>query len=146
LYRRKKKMGYTKKAKDDIISDILINLVDNVGDITDVNVGAVIRQICEALGLEQYELYNALDEIYNGTRLDTSTGVDLENLGQLVGITRKDGTKANSYVTFITRQAAGTNFTIPIGSIIATQPNIGEEQLRFSVKVKKLEKWLVFNH
>jgi len=122
------------KKKNEIINDILIEIVSNVDDVTDVNVGSVLRTLVEALGVELSDLYSELETVYKGTRIDTATEDDLENLGKLLGIERKQGTKSQGYVSFIRRTPATTDFTIPSGAIISTQPNTAEEQLRFVVK------------
>ena len=127
-------MPYSKKSEAEIVNDILIEVVTNVDDVTDVNVGAVLRKLAEALGIEVSDLYTQLDEIYNGTRIDSATGTDLDNLAALLGITRKEGTKSQGYVTFIRRTPTSSDFTIPSGAIISTQPNTGETQLRYAVK------------
>lgn len=125
---------FSGKTQEEIINDILVNIVTNVNEVTDVNVGSVLRMLVESLGLEVNDLYSQLQSVYDGTRIDTSTGTDLENLGALLGITRKQGTKSTGYVSFIRNTPAIADFTIPIGSIISTQPNTTETQLRFLVQ------------
>lgn len=127
-------MPYEVKSLIEIINDILIEVVTNIDDVTDVNVGSVLRKLVEALGIELQELYTALQEVYEGTRIETATGTDLDNLGALLGITRKAGTKSQALVTFIRKTPSGSDFTIAQNSIIATQPNTGETQYRFLVK------------
>lgn len=125
---------FTEKTQSEIINGILIEIVANVDEVTDVNVGAVLRQLVEALGLEISDLYTEISNVYEGTRIDTATGTDLENLGALLGIERKDGTKATANVTFIRKTPAPSDFTIPAATIVSTQPNTAEEQLRFVVQ------------
>ena len=127
-------MGFNVKKLNDVINDMLINIVAYIDEVTDVNVGSVLRQLTEALAQEVEVLYVDLDVVYDGTRISTATDIDLENLGSLVGITRKSGTKSQGYVTFKRKTPAGADFTIPAGTIISVQPNTGEEQLRFVVK------------
>lgn len=126
-------MAFTVKPTEDIINDIIIEVVGNVPEITDVNPGSVLRQLIEGVGIELGTLYDDLNTIFEGTRVLTSTGDDLENLGSIVGITRKEGIKATAFVTFSRLQPIGANFVIPAGAIISTQPNTGEEQLRYLV-------------
>lgn len=128
-------MSYITKSQSNVIQDILINLVENVPDITDINVGSIIRQLAEALGIEVSVLYTDLDIVYNGTRLASAMGDDLDNLGLLVGITRRVGTKSEGYVTFLRNQPTGTPFVITQNSTIGTQPNTSTEQQKFIVKV-----------
>ena len=124
---------FSVKSKNNIINDMLIQIVENVDDITDVNVGAVLRQLVESLGIELSSLYDSLQTIYLGTRIDTATQTDLENLGALLGITRKQGTKSQGYITFMRKAPAIIDFTIPSGTIISTPPNTPEQQKRYVV-------------
>jgi len=126
-------MPFTIKPINNIVSDILFNITQNVPDITDLNPGSVLRTMVEALSLEVDQLYTELNNVFEGTRIDTSTGDDLENLGALVGITRKAGTQTTGNITFSRIQEATGDFTIAAAAIISTQPNTGEEQLRFTV-------------
>lgn len=126
-------MTFNIKTKEEIINEILIQIVENVDAITDVNVGATLRTLVESLGLELEDIYTELENVYTGTRIDEATGDDLDNLGALVGITRKQGTKAQNYVTFKRNIPTGSSFIIPQGAIVSTQPNTSEEQLQFLV-------------
>jgi len=124
---------FTEKTQEEIVNGILIEIVVNVDEVTDVNVGSVLRSFVEAISAELYDLYIQLDNVYQGTRIDYSTGIDLDNLGELVGVVRKQGTKSEGNVSFIRRTPALGDFTIPAGTIVSTQPNTAEEQLRFVV-------------
>jgi uncharacterized phage protein gp47/JayE len=126
-------MPFVVKSQAEIINEILVEIVTNIDDVTDLNVGSVLRKLVEALGIEVSDLYDSLQEIYDGTRIDTATGTDLENLGALLGITRKAGTVSQGYVTFQRATPIASDFTIPQSAIVSTQPNTGVEQLRFVV-------------
>ena len=126
-------MPYNTKSQVNLVNDILLNILENVPEITDANVGSVFRQHVEALAIEIKLLYDALDNIYDGTRISTAIGEDLEELGLLVGKTRDEGVKSTGYVTFKRNSPTPTNFSINTSVIVSTLPNIGEEQLKFSV-------------
>ncbi len=126
-------MSYTAKDLNDITADLLLNVVNNVPDVTDVNPGSVMRQLIESIAIEIDALYSQLENVYNGTRIDTATGDDLEQLGKLLGITRKSGTIATGNVTFIRSSVAQSDFSIASGLVVSTQPNIDETQLKYQV-------------
>ena len=126
-------MSYTTKSEQDIINDILLAILENVDDINDANVGSVLRTFVESIGEEIKDLYDALDLIYAGTRIDTAASTDLEQLGKLVGISRKAGTVSSGNVTFVRLTPASADFDISADSVVTTQPNIGSEQLRYTV-------------
>ena len=124
---------FTVKSLNDIISDMLLNVVNNVDEVTDLNVGSVLRTMLEAIAQEISLIYEELQNIYDGSRIDTAIEDDLDQLGELVGVTRKEGTESEGYVTFSRNAVATADFTIAQNSIISTQPNTGEEQLRYLV-------------
>jgi len=124
---------FTVKPLNDIISDLLLNVFNNINDVTDGNAGGIMRQMLEAVAQEISLLYDQLQNIYDGSRVSTAIGTDLEEIGLLVGVDRKDGTNSTGFASFIRNQVAGADFTISANSIVSTQPNTGEEQLRFLV-------------
>ena len=126
-------MGYTNKDEQDIVNDILLRILDGTTEVNDANVGSVLRNYVESISEEIKVLYNSLDLVYAGTRIDTATGDDLEQLGVLVGITRNAGTDSDGNVTFERNAPASADFTIADGGVISTRPNIGSDQLRFAV-------------
>ena len=126
-------MGFTIKTAEAIVDDIIVSIVTNVPDITDINVGSVIRTQSEAVATEINLIYQAINTVYLGTRIDTATTDDLDNLGAIVGVTRKAGTTATGDISFIRNQIALSDFTISAGAVISTQPNTGDEQLRYTV-------------
>lgn len=118
------KMAYEIKSESDIINDILVDIVKNTTRINDLNPGSVIRTLSEALGQEVYLSYVQLQNIFDGTRILTAAGDDLDNLGSIIGVTRIAGVSAEGYVTFQRETSLLTDFTIPIGSIVSTQPGL----------------------
>ena len=124
---------FTVKPLTDVISDLLLNVFNNIPDVTDANVGGVLRQMLEAVGQEISLLYDQLQLIYNGSRVDFAESTDLDQIGLLVGITRKAGTKASGNITFFRNQTSPSNFTIAANSLVSLQPNTGETQLRYKV-------------
>jgi len=131
-------MAFTIRPIEEIIAGILFEIVQNVPQITDLNPGSVLRTMVEASATELEQLYTELNNVFEGTRIETSGGDDLDNLGALVGVTRKVGTNAAGIVTFSRAQAATVDFTIPSAAIVSTQPNTGEDQLRFNVDADTL--------
>ncbi len=124
---------FTVKVLNDIISDLLLNVLANIDTVTDANVGSVLRQMLESVASEIDLLYTQLQNIYDGSRVDTATSTDLEQIGAIVGVTRKTGSQANNFVTFQRNVAAPSDFTIAINSVVSTQPNTSEDPLRFLV-------------
>lgn len=126
-------MPFEVKSQEDIINDILLNILTNVPTLSDANIGSVFRQNVEALGIEIRRLYESLQTIYDGTRITTATGSDLEELGLLVGQTRGQGSTSTGTITMRRNSPALSNFTIATSNIVSTQPNTGASQLKFQV-------------
>ena len=120
-------MAFTIKESDDIINDIIVNIVSNVSQVSDVNPGSVLRQLTEAIGTELYDIYQEIEDVYDGTRILTAESTDLDNLGALVGVTRTAGTAASGTATFLRETVATSDFTISAGSIISTNPALGTQ-------------------
>ena len=125
-------MTFINKERTDIINDIIIKIVDNVRDISDINPGSVIRTLIEGLAQEVSLTYDEIQAVYEGTRILTATGNDLNNLGEIVGIIRTPGTLSTGVVTFNRETIINNDFIISQGSTISTNPAEGE-QLFFTV-------------
>jgi len=126
-------MTYTKKTLDEIKANIVLNLMNNVDEINDANIGSIVDMIVTSLSQELEEQYDDLDVVYQGTRISTATGDDLEEIGAVVGVDRNEGSEATGYVTFIRNSPASAQFTITQGSIVSTQPNTETTQYKFTV-------------
>jgi uncharacterized phage protein gp47/JayE len=126
-------MAYNKKTDSQIKTNILLNLITNVDEINDLNVGSVLDRLVDTISQEIGELYSDLDVVYMGTRINTATSSDLDNLGQIVGVVRNEGETAHGTVTLSRPNVATNNFTITQGTILSTQPNTGEPVYNFTV-------------
>jgi uncharacterized phage protein gp47/JayE len=126
-------MTFTIKTADELITELKINLVNNVEEINDLNVGSVIDVMLTTIGNSLEGLYNELNDVYNASRISTATGDDLEELSQLVGVERNLGVKSTGKVTFKTNTPLTSEMIITKDSKVSTQPNTTEEQLLFNV-------------
>lgn len=124
-------MTFEIKNTDQIITEMKISLIENVDEINDANIGSVMDTIITVLSQQMAEQYDTLDLIYKSTRVDTAEGLDLEQIGSLVGVLRNEGSKSTGVVTFIRNSESANNFVIPLGTEVSTQPNTDEPQLFF---------------
>lgn len=124
-------MTYEIKTTDEIKSNMIINVVNNVDQINDTNIGSVLDTFLTSISLELSEQYDDLQLIYEGTRISTAADTDLDELGALVGVARNDGEKALATVSFIRDNPASTDFIIPKSSQVSTQPNTDIDQYIF---------------
>ena len=126
-------MKKKKKTTDQIKSNIILNIIDNVDEVNDANIGSVLDFFVTGFSQELEEQYEDLDLIYKGTRINTATGDDLEQLGLIVGTERRDGVFATGTVTFRRVEPTQGSFTISRNSIVSTQPNTQEFTYEFKV-------------
>src|SRR5262249_20317735 len=89
-------------------------------DLTDVQVGSVLRTLTETTALELARLYAVLESVYESGFVDTATNSSLDNVVSLLGIERVRGGRPSGEVEFA--RAANTlgEITIPGGMRVAT--------------------------
>jgi len=104
-------MGFTVKAFDQIIGDMVAWIIANSPNLTDFTPGAVIRSFCEGASL-------SIEEVYVSTYLGFKRY--LNNVQETVfDFPRKAGTKATVSVVF-SRTTANGEVTIPAGTRVKT--------------------------
>lgn len=116
------------KEFEDIVNDIVRRLLTKNDELTDLNESSIIRMLIETYALELSStefsgIYQQIVEVYNATRLSIATGLDLEEIGSIVGITRDIGNKASLEATFIRNTVSAVDFDIIINTVIATIPD-----------------------
>ena len=89
-------------------------------ELTDVQVGSVLRTLTETTALELARLYAVLESVYQSAFVDTATNSSLDNVVALLGIQRVRGGRPSGEVEFV--RAANTlgEITIPGGMRVAT--------------------------
>ena len=89
-------------------------------ELTDLQVGSVLRTLCETTALELGRIYALLETVYQAGFVDTATGDALDNVVALLGIERVRGGRPAGEVEFTRAQAAPGELTIPAGTRVAT--------------------------
>jgi uncharacterized phage protein gp47/JayE len=87
--------------------------------VTDLNVGSVVRTLVETVALELAVAYQQLGQVYQSAFVGTASGGSLDEVVQLVGITRTPGGAPAVVLTF-TRPpgAANARLTVPAGTAV----------------------------
>lgn len=91
--------------------------------LTDFNEGSVSGTLIRAVAREFKLLYEQTDQAYRRAFLDVATGVALDNVVALLGVTRNAALKASGTVTFLRNSAATQTITIPVGTRVADASN-----------------------
>ena len=104
-------------------------------ELTDLQIGSVLRTLSETTALELGRLYALLETVYQAGFVDTATGDALDNVVALLGIERVRGGRPAGEVEFRRAQAAQGELTIPAGTLAATADGKTEYETTDSVSM-----------
>jgi len=124
-------MVVIKKSVEEYAADIKWDFSSNSDDINDVNTGSVIDVFSTsvATGIEDVQTY--AEDLNNQCFIDTATGEYIDKLGSYVGINRIQGEKSKGIVTFLRNEPTTSNFSLPAGLVVSTQPTLDNGQISF---------------
>lgn len=89
--------------------------------LTDFNPGSVTATLVRAVAREIKLLYDQMDQAYRRAFIDIATGVALNNVVALLGVTRNLNTRAIGHVTFLRNTPTESDITIPPGTRLADE-------------------------
>jgi uncharacterized phage protein gp47/JayE len=89
--------------------------------LTDFNPGSVVGTLLRAVARELKLLYEQMDQAYRRAFIDEASGVALDNVVALLGVTRHAALKAQGEVTFFLRAATSRNIPIPVNTRITDE-------------------------
>jgi uncharacterized phage protein gp47/JayE len=92
---------------------------DRPAGLTDFNPGSVAGTLVRAVARELKALHEQVDQAYRRAFIDVATGVALDNVVALLGITRNPPIRARGSVTYLRRTATDRPVTIPADSRVA---------------------------
>jgi len=98
---------------------------------TNFNLGAGIRHLLEILAKAIYDLYSLLATVTSQSWVTTATGKWLDLKVREVGIQRRAAVKTQLRLTFRTSVPAGSDITIPIGTICKSRKDSQGNEYRF---------------
>jgi uncharacterized phage protein gp47/JayE len=93
--------------------DVEYTYRDRPAGLTDFNAGSVVSTLLRAVAYEMKTLYAQMDEAYRRAFIDQATGVALDNVVALLGVTRKPAQAAKGEVTFFRKRATDLRVPIP---------------------------------
>jgi uncharacterized phage protein gp47/JayE len=128
---------YGAKEKEEILISILNSLEQNAG-ITAVYPGSIARAFAEAISTEIADLYSSLNFTLRQTGLSTASGRNLDLMGELYGVVRKqisDSSAAERQsfnIEFLIQKPYSQTITIPIDTLIYNNvENFTSRQYRY---------------
>ncbi len=95
--------------------------------LTDRNPGSVTTTLAEAFGREFAVLHKQMELIYRSAFVDLATGISLDHVAALLGLTRKDAKFAGGEVLFKRSTPAPGDITIPAGTVVSTDLGLNFE-------------------
>lgn len=105
---------------DEILDEMITNAEVAFGEDLNPDDASVIRAfylpIAEFLAEQQQEMANVLD----ASQLDHASGVQLDLLASLIGVTRREANAARTTLRFSRESEATQSFTVPDGTIVQT--------------------------
>ena len=89
--------------------------------LTDFNPGSVVGTLVRAMAREMKLIYEQMDQAYQRAFIDYASGVALDNVVALLGITRNPAVAAKGSVTFTRKKAADRPYPIPLGTRVSDE-------------------------
>ena len=89
--------------------------------LTDFNPGSVVGTLVRAMAREMKLVYEQMDQAYQRAFIDYASGVALDNVVALLGITRNPAVAAKGEVTFTRKKAADRPYPIPLGTRVSDE-------------------------
>jgi len=108
-------------------------------DVSDVQVGSVLRTLTESTALELARLYAVLEGVYQSAFVDTASGSALDNVVALLGIERVRGGHASGDVEFMRAPGAFGEITVPAGMRVATADGSVEYETTESITMREAQ-------
>lgn len=106
-------------------SDIVEDMGGRITGLSDFYVGSVTRTLVETFSFELGLLYQKMERVYLSAFIDTSEGINLEQVVAVLGIKRGLPDYATGTVSF-TRDAGKDNIIIPMGTLVSTEEGSGK--------------------
>jgi len=130
---------YGSKEKEEILTSVLSSLEKNAG-ITAVYPGSIARAFAEAFSTEIADLYASLNFSLRQGALSTASGRNLDLIGELYGVARKQISDAAAIerqsfnIEFYIQKPYSSDITVPKDTIILTSvENFAVRQYRYKL-------------
>lgn len=112
-------MNLSLKSFSALVSDSAAAVQASCAQLLDMSVGSVLRAVLESSASVGLWMQWLIIQVWQGCRLSTSQGADVDSFVNDYGLTRLSGVSANGSVTF-SRFAAVSSAVVPLGANVAT--------------------------
>lgn len=133
-------MALITKSITQVVNDILARFLASQDQVTDVSPGSVLRTLVEAISFEigtspsgflGLDLYDQLINIYSGGFIDLASGIQLEYVVAILGVSRTGSVPSSTTITFKRNTPAVSDITIPSSSVVATASDAETNAVQF---------------
>jgi uncharacterized phage protein gp47/JayE len=124
-------MSFSFKDKDQLVEDTVNSLLEKMNFEIDLDAGEPLRTIIEAVMHELDLQYWQMEQVYDGSFIESSYGDDLSELIKILGIERKPASYSTGQVKLYRETPATVNYFIPSGTSVETLPDYNGETFKF---------------
>jgi uncharacterized phage protein gp47/JayE len=124
-------MSFSFKDKEQLVEDTVNSLLEKMSFEIDLDAGEPLRTIIEAIMHELDLQYWQMEQVYNGSFIESSYGDDLSELIKILGIERKPASYSTGEVKLYRETPATVNYFIPSGTSVETLPDYNGETFKF---------------
>ncbi|QKV80427.1 baseplate J/gp47 family protein [Amycolatopsis sp. Hca4] len=104
----------------DVLLDEAIERARSVFPGADLTTTSALRKILETTAAEDGELWKRLEDLYFGNFMSTATGDALDQLGEDVGVARRQLASTGTVRITLDNPAAGERHVLPEGTVVVT--------------------------
>ena len=123
---------YVPLSEEEVEQLLTDALIEEFGSDIDLSRSSVFRTLVRIIArASAEEISPTLQEIFEGSFLETAEGVMLDRVVEILGISRISSRRATGVVRFIREEPTHQTFTIPSGTVVQTD---GEDPIRFETR------------
>ena len=130
-------MAFQKKDFSQIYNALVQDTQNRLPEVTDFSEGSIIRSLYESFTYELTLLYEQLDLVYQGSFIDTATGLDLDRVVSVLNIKRNAPDFAIGETTFFCEEGFDRDVLIPLGTLISTEELPGQPDSKKVYRTRK---------
>lgn len=93
---------------------------DNFGSNIDLTPNSVFSSLFSTMATVQEDVDEDIQDVYQSAFLDTATGVDLDRVVAITGVTRREAQRATGYVVFANQDPVSNEYVVAEGTRIDT--------------------------
>ena len=126
-------------------NDIVEDMGGRISGLGDFNVGSVTRTLVETFSYELGLLYEKMNFVYLSAFIDSTEGINMEQVVAVLGIQRGQPDYAAGIVVF-ERDPGKDTILIPVNTLVATEEGPGKTKKVYRTIEEKTMGWCAGHH